>query len=89
MEELGYSGFYHAGFVGLAAPANTPAPIIAFLNKQLNEPIQSESFKKRMEPLGMTVPEVNTPESFAVFMQREIARQAELAKLTGHATQVK
>lgn len=89
MEELGYSGFYHAGFVGLAAPANTPAPIIAFLNKQLNDAIHSDSFRKRMEPLGMTVPEVNTPESFAAFMRREIARQAELAKLTGHAMQAK
>ena len=69
MEELGYSGFYHAGFVGLAAPANTPAPIIAFLNKQLNDAIHSDSFKKRVEPLGMTVPEVNTPESFAAFMR--------------------
>jgi tripartite-type tricarboxylate transporter receptor subunit TctC len=89
MEELGYSGFYHAGFVGLAAPANTPAPIIAFLNKQLNDAIHSDSFRKRMEPLGMTVPEVNTPESFAAFMRSEIARQAELAKLTGHAMQAK
>ena len=89
MEELAYPGFYHAGFVGLAAPANTPAPVIAFLNKQLNEAIHSESFKKRIEPLGMTVPDVNTPETFSDFMRREIARQAELAKLTGHATQVK
>ena len=89
MEELGYPGFYHAGFVGLAAPAKTPASVIAFLNKQLNEAIHSESFKKRIEPLGMTVPEVNTPETFSAFMQREIARQAELAKLTGHATEVK
>ena len=89
MEELGYPGFYHAGFVGLAAPANTPAPIIAFLNKQLNDVIHSESFRKRIEPLGMTVPDVNTPQTFATFMQREIARQAELAKLTGHATQSK
>lgn len=37
----------------------------------------------------MTLPEVNTPEIFAAFMQRAIARQAELAKLTGHATQAK
>ena len=89
MEELGYPGFYHAGFVGLAAPAKTPASVIAFLNKQLNEAIHSESFKKRIEPLGMTVPEVNTPETFSAFMQREIARQAQLAKLPGHATEVK
>ena len=72
MEELAYPGFYHAGFVGLAAPANTPAPVIAFLNKQLNEAIHSESFKKRIEPLGMTVPDVNTPETFSDFMRREI-----------------
>ena len=89
MEELGYPGFYHAGFVGLAAPAKTPASVIAFLNKQLNEAIHSESFKKRIEPLGTTVPEINRPETFSAFMQREIARQAELAKLTGHATEVK
>jgi hypothetical protein len=34
----------------------------------------------------MTIPDpgANTPESFAAFMRREIARQAELAKLSGH-----
>lgn len=89
MEELGYPNFYHAGFVGLAAPANTPAPIVAFLNKELNAVIHSESFKKRIEPLGMTVPEVNTPETFTAFMRREIARQGDLAKLTGHPNQAK
>jgi tripartite-type tricarboxylate transporter receptor subunit TctC len=85
MDELGFPGFHHAGFVGLAAPAKTPAPIVAFLNKHLNDAIKSESFKKRMEPLGMTAPADNSPASFAAFMQRETARQAELAKLSGHA----
>ena len=79
--------------IGVGPPrrltAKTPASVIAFLNKHLNEAIHSESFKKRIEPLGMTVPEINTPETFLAFMQREIARQAELAKLTGHATEVK
>lgn len=89
MQELGYSDFNHAGFVGLAAPANTPAPVIAYLNKQLNEAIHTEEFKKRIEPLGMTVPEINTPESFAQFMRQEITRQAALAKLTGHGLQAK
>ena len=35
----------------------------------------------------MTVPSDNTPEKFAEFMRREIVRQAELAKLTGHSPQ--
>jgi tripartite-type tricarboxylate transporter receptor subunit TctC len=84
MAELGFPGFDHRGFVGLAAPAKTPAPIIAFLNKHLNEAIHSAAFRARMEPLGMTVPAENTPETFAEFMRRETARQAELAKLSGH-----
>ena len=37
----------------------------------------------------MTIPAVNTPATFADFMRREIARQAELAKLSGHAKQTK
>jgi tripartite-type tricarboxylate transporter receptor subunit TctC len=84
MGELGFPNFDHRGFVGLAAPAMTPKPIIAFLNKHLNEVIQTELFKKRMEALGMTVPVDNTPDKFAEFMRSQTARQAELAKLSGH-----
>ena len=85
MAELGYPGFDHRGFVGLAAPGKTPAPIVAFLNNHLNAAINSATFRARMEPLGMTIPSDNTPENFAEFMRRENARQAELARLSGHA----
>jgi tripartite-type tricarboxylate transporter receptor subunit TctC len=87
MSEAGFAGFDHSGFVGLAAPGKTPAPILAFLNKQLNEAIGSATFRQRLDPLGMTVPTPaeNTPAKFAEFMRREIVRQAELAKLSGHA----
>jgi tripartite-type tricarboxylate transporter receptor subunit TctC len=40
-EELGYKNFDHRGSVGLAAPAKTPKDIIAFLNKNLDEVVQS------------------------------------------------
>jgi tripartite-type tricarboxylate transporter receptor subunit TctC len=85
MDELGFPGFDHRGFVGLAAPGRTPPSIIAFLNKHLNEAINSQSFRRRLEPLGMSIPTDNTPERFAEFMRRENARQAELAKLSGHS----
>ena len=84
MEELGYKNFDHRGFVGLAAPAKTPKPVIAFLNKHLNEAIETETFKQRMAALGMTVPADNTPEKFDAFMRAQIARQAAFAKLTAH-----
>jgi tripartite-type tricarboxylate transporter receptor subunit TctC len=87
MAELGFPGFDHRGFVGLAAPAKTPPQIISFLNKHLNDALNSDLFKTRMEPLGMTIPDPagNTPENFAEFMRAQTARQAELAKLSGHS----
>jgi tripartite-type tricarboxylate transporter receptor subunit TctC len=84
MDELGYKNFDHRGFVGLAAPAKTPQPIIAFLNKHLNDVVKTETFKQRMEELGMTVPADNTPEKFDAFMRAQTARQAAFAKLSGH-----
>jgi tripartite-type tricarboxylate transporter receptor subunit TctC len=85
MDELGYKNFDHRGFVGLAAPAKTPQPIIALLNKHLNDVVKTETFKQRMEELGMTAPADNTPERFDAFMRAQIARQAAFAKLSGHA----
>jgi tripartite-type tricarboxylate transporter receptor subunit TctC len=73
------------GFVGLTAPAKTPRPIIEFLNKSLNEVVQSEQFKKQMAELGMAPPPAgeNTPEKFEAFMRQEIARQGAYADLSG------
>src|SRR5262244_3206743 len=83
MAELGFPGVDHRGFVGLAAPGKTPASVVEFLNKHLNEVIKSATFHRRMEPLGFTIPTDNTPERFAEFMRRENAKQAELARLSG------
>ena len=84
MAELGFPNFDYGGFVGLAAPAKTPAPVIALLNKELNAVIHSDDFKRRMEALGMTVPAAaNTPTYLADYMRRETARQRDLAALTG------
>jgi tripartite-type tricarboxylate transporter receptor subunit TctC len=86
MQELGYLNFNHSGFVGLAGPAKLPQPIVSYLHKALNDSIHSDAFRTRVEALGMTVPAAttNTSESFATFMRAESARQAELARLTGH-----
>jgi tripartite-type tricarboxylate transporter receptor subunit TctC len=84
MAELGFPNFDYGGFVGLAAPARTPAPVIAFLNKELNAVIHSDEFKRRMDALGMTIPaEENTPAYLADYMRRETIRQKDLAALTG------
>lgn len=85
MEEAGFKGFDHNGFVGLAAPAKTPPQVIAFLNKALNEAVHTELFRTRMAALGMTVLPAaeNTPANFKAFMAASTIRQGELAKLSG------
>jgi len=83
--ELGYKNFEHFAFVGLLAPRGTPAPVIALLNKTLNDAIQnSPTFAKRMEPFGMTLPaQPNTPEAYHKFMADQIESQRKLAALSG------
>jgi len=86
MAEQGFPGFDHAGWVGLAAPGKTPPAVIAYLNKQVNDIISSPDYRKKIEALGMTLPDPkeNTPEKFKAFMEGHTAKQAELAKLSGH-----
>jgi tripartite-type tricarboxylate transporter receptor subunit TctC len=85
-KELGYDIDFR-GFVGLAAPATTPKPIIDYLNKVTNEVANSDLFKQRMGDLGMTVPAENTPEKYDAYLRAETVRQGEIAKLTGAALQ--
>jgi tripartite-type tricarboxylate transporter receptor subunit TctC len=84
LPELGFK-IDTRGFVGLGAPARTPKPIVAYLNKRLNEVLQTDTFKKPMAELGMAPPPAadNTPEKFDKFMRDEIGRQGVLAELTG------
>jgi len=84
MAEQGFA-IDQRGFVGLAAPAKTPKPIVDFLSTHLNEVVHSEAFKKRMQELGMAPPPAaeNTPEKFTTFMRDEIARQGVYAELSG------
>ena len=86
MAEQGFSGFDHGGWVGLAAPGKTPPVIVATLNKHVNDIISSPGYRQKIEALGMTLPAAadNTPETFKAFMISETAKQAELAKLSGH-----
>jgi tripartite-type tricarboxylate transporter receptor subunit TctC len=80
--ELGHNIDFR-GFVGLAAPAKTPKPILDQLNKSLNAVVQSDAFKSRMIELGMSVPADNTPEKYEAYLKNETTRQGQIAKLMG------
>ncbi len=81
MIEQGYPGFEHEGFVGLAAPANTPSDVVQILNKEVSAIVREEAFVKRFAPNGMRAPAQNSVKEVTAYMTRQVERNGEFAKM--------
>ena len=66
-------------WVGFAAPAKTPPDVVARLNKEIVEAINSKEGKERFAQLGLD-PVANTPAEATKFVDDEIARWSALIK---------
>lgn len=64
---------------GVLAPANTPAPVIAKLNKVINELSATPSMKTRLASEGATSYS-GTPSAFGTMLGTELAQWREVAK---------
>lgn len=64
---------------GVLAPAKTPAPLLAKLNKVVNEVASAESTKARLVSEGAT-PHTGTPAEFGSMLATELALWREVAK---------
>jgi tripartite-type tricarboxylate transporter receptor subunit TctC len=80
--EQGYPGFESVGWIGLAAPAKTPVPILERLNAEIVKMLASPEVKDRLATLAF-MPVGGTREQFGAFMKAEIAKWSKLAKETG------
>lgn len=81
MIELGYPGFEHEGFVGLAAPVNTPANIVDMLNKEVGAIVREKSFIDRFAPNGMREAGPKSLEEVATYMRDQVERNGNFAKM--------
>lgn len=81
--EAGVKGMYASAWYGIAAPAGTPAPVLAELNKQINLVLQDPDIHKKLEAMGVQVGPPQTPQQFTAFMSEEIDRYGDLVKLSG------
>jgi tripartite-type tricarboxylate transporter receptor subunit TctC len=79
MAEAGYPNFEATAWFGLLAPAGTPQPIVARLNKELVAILQSPEVKERLTGMGATVV-AGTPEEFGRFMADEINKWGPVVK---------
>jgi tripartite-type tricarboxylate transporter receptor subunit TctC len=77
--EGGLPDFEASIWTGISAPARTPAPIVAALNKAFNDSLAEPDLKSRFDVLGV-IPAGSTPEAFAAMLQADLARWSEVAR---------
>src|ERR1700730_17411937 len=80
--EQALPGFDASLYYGLVAPAGTPRPVIDKLNKTLQAARASDEVKKQ---LGLDGTEITpgTPEDYAVFIDKDEKKWAQLVKASG------
>ncbi|WP_341903890.1 tripartite tricarboxylate transporter substrate binding protein [Polaromonas sp. YR568] len=70
VDESGLKGFEANNYFGLAAPKNTPAPILAALSKAVQTALGSAELKQRMQEQGVDL-KFMPPEEFATITEQE------------------
>jgi tripartite-type tricarboxylate transporter receptor subunit TctC len=71
--ELGLPGYVFENWVGVLAPAATPAPTIARLNEAVRRAVASSGVRDQLFALGMETVDT-TPDQFAAHLRTEQAR---------------
>jgi tripartite-type tricarboxylate transporter receptor subunit TctC len=80
--ESGFPDFTIDAWTGVAAPAGTPADIVARLNAAINEGLKAPDSKATLAKFS-AIADTGTPADFGAFMARELSRWAALVKLAG------
>jgi tripartite-type tricarboxylate transporter receptor subunit TctC len=80
--EQGFPGFESVGWIGLCAPAKTPAAILDKLNAEVLKMLGSPDAKAKIEDLAFT-PVGNSRAQFAAWIKSEIAKWSKIARDSG------
>ncbi|MGZ5032581.1 MAG: Bug family tripartite tricarboxylate transporter substrate binding protein [Usitatibacter sp.] len=80
--EQGYPGFESVGWIGICAPARTPAAILDKLNAETRKMLNDPAVREKFLVLAST-PVGDSREQFAAFIRSEIAKWSKIAKDSG------
>jgi tripartite-type tricarboxylate transporter receptor subunit TctC len=80
--EQGFKGFESVGWIGLCAPAKTPAAILDKLNAEVKKMLASPDAKAKINELAFT-PVGDSRAEFAAWIKAEIAKWSKIAKDSG------
>jgi len=75
-------GFEASLWLGLAAPKNVPADVVATLNREINAALADVTIKARLAELG-GVPMAMTPNTFASLVDDETKKWAKVVRFAG------
>jgi tripartite-type tricarboxylate transporter receptor subunit TctC len=80
MAEVGFPGFEEtAPWVGLLAPAKTPAAVVSRLNEAMVKALAKPEVKAQLEKLGAVIVG-DSPAEFSAYLKRDYNRWAEVIK---------
>ncbi len=79
--EQGFAGFSAIQWWGLCAPAKTPEPVVARLNKALNEALALPDIQARLHEMAAE-PTPVTPAQFSTFLKTEVVKWTKLVSDT-------
>lgn len=82
LSEAGYPGMEALQWVGMLAPAGTPANVVAKLNTALNETLAMPDVQKKLGATGMT-PATTTPQEFQALLASEVKQWRDVGKAAG------
>ena len=80
--EAGLPGYEAANWYGLLAPAKTPKPVIARLNREVVKILEMQEVKDSFFGLGMLA-QTSTPEEFTAYLKKELAKWNGVIKKIG------
>ncbi len=80
--EQGFAGFEAVGWIGIAAPAKTPAAVLDKLNTELNKMLNDAEVKERLSALAFT-PMGGTRQAFGDYIRSEIVKWGKAVKDSG------
>jgi tripartite-type tricarboxylate transporter receptor subunit TctC len=85
MAESGVAGFLAASYIGILAPAGTPADILSRLQAALAAALKAPKTLQRMGELGVEVatPEQQTAAGFDAFIRQDYENSRQAARLAG------
>jgi tripartite-type tricarboxylate transporter receptor subunit TctC len=78
-EEQGVAGLEVTGWIGLVAPAGTPAGVLDRLNQEINAVMAQPDFVERLAQVAFT-PVGGSRTEFETYIRREIAQWSRIAK---------